>query len=134
MNNIAIVTGASRDIGAATAILLGQRGYQVCVSYRGERDKAEAVVAEIIAAGSKAIAAQADVADPEQVCALFAQVDEQLGTLSALVNNAGMTGPICRFDSLECAALEQVLAVNVFGLMHCVLICTGMCPSSCIQG
>ena len=119
MQKIAIVTGASRGIGAATAILLGQRGYQVCVNYRGQRDKADAVAARIIAAGGTAISVQADVAEPEQVEALFAQVDEELGTVTALVNNAGVFGPRCRFESLARDALEQVLRVNVLGLMHC---------------
>lgn len=119
MKQIAIVTGASRGIGAATALLLAQRGYEVCVNYRGQRDKAEAVAAQIVAAGGKAIAMQADVGNPEQVDALFAQVDNELGTVTALVNNAGVSGPRSRFDSLEHDALEQVLRVNVFGLMHC---------------
>ncbi|MFT5172098.1 MAG: NAD(P)-dependent dehydrogenase (short-subunit alcohol dehydrogenase family) [Gammaproteobacteria bacterium] len=119
MNKIAIVTGASRGIGAATAIVLGERGYQVCVNYQGQRDKAEAVAAQIIAAGSSAIAVQADVADPQQVCSMFARVDEAFGAVTALVNNAAISGPRCRFESLQLEELEQVLRVNVFGLMHC---------------
>jgi NAD(P)-dependent dehydrogenase (short-subunit alcohol dehydrogenase family) len=119
MKQIAIVTGASRGIGAATAVVLGRRGYHVCVNYRGQRDKAEAVAAQIIAAGGHAIAVQADVAEPGQVQSMFAQVDEQLGAVTALVNNAGVFGPRCRFESLERDALEQLLKVNVLGLMHC---------------
>ena len=98
MQQIAIVTGASRGIGAATAIVLGKRGYHVCVNYRGQREKAEAVAAQINAAGGMAITAQADVAEPEQVRSMFTQVDEQLGTVTALVNNAGVYGPRCRFE------------------------------------
>ncbi|MFT5446579.1 MAG: NAD(P)-dependent dehydrogenase (short-subunit alcohol dehydrogenase family) [Gammaproteobacteria bacterium] len=119
MNKIAIVTGASRGIGAATALLLGQQGYQVCVNYRGQRAKADAVVAQITSAAGQAIAVQADVGEPEQVQSMFAQVDEAFGAVTALVNSAGLTGPTCRFEALQRADLEQVMRVNVLGLMHC---------------
>jgi len=119
MNPVAIVTGASRGIGAATARLLGREGYAVCVNYRADEDAAASVVAEIEAAGGRALALAADVADVDQVRALFAQVDEALGSVSALVNNAGIFGPRCRFEALARDDLERVLGTNVLGLMHC---------------
>lgn len=119
MSAIAIVTGASRGIGAATARLLGQKGYAVCVNYRAQEAEARAVADAIAAAGGKAIIVQADVADPVDVARLFTEVDERLGPLSALVNNAGIHGPRCRFDALSREDLQQVLQINVLGLMNC---------------
>jgi NAD(P)-dependent dehydrogenase (short-subunit alcohol dehydrogenase family) len=119
MTEIVIVTGASRGIGAATARLLGQRGYTVCVNYRAQRAEAEAVAQAVEAAGGQAITVQADVADPADVARLFAEVDERLGPLTALVNNAGIHGPRCRFEALRREDLQQVLQVNVLGLMNC---------------
>jgi NAD(P)-dependent dehydrogenase (short-subunit alcohol dehydrogenase family) len=119
VSEIVIVTGASRGIGAATARLLGSRGYAVCVNYRSGEAAAQRVVADIERDGGRAIAVQADVADPGEVAHLFARVDEGLGTLTALVNNAGVHGPRCRFEALAREDLEQVLATNVLGLMHC---------------
>lgn len=119
MNRVAIVTGASRGIGAATAKVLAEQGYKVCVNYRSQQAKAEAVVEQIAKVGGSAIAVQADMADPEQVSAMFATVDEQLGTLSALVNNAGVFGPQSRVESLPREAMQQVLDVNVLGVIQC---------------
>ena len=119
MSAIAIVNGASRGIGAATARLLGQKGYAVCVNYRAQETEARAVADAIAAAGGKAIIVQADVADPVDVARLFTEVDERLGPLSALVNNAGIHGPRCRFDALSREDLQQVLQINVLGLMNC---------------
>lgn len=118
-NPIAIVTGSSRGIGAATARLLGQHGYDVCVNYRGAAKAAGEVVADIQAAGARAIAVQADVSQRAEVARLFETVDAKLGTVSALVNNAGIVGPRCRVEQLSLDALENVLAVNVVGLVHC---------------
>lgn len=119
MSGIAVVTGASRGIGAATARVLGARGYAVCVNYRNGAEGAAQVVAAIERAGGNAVAVQADVARRDEVERLFATVDERLGTLDALVNNAGLHGPRCRFEDLDPADLDAVLAVNVTGLMHC---------------
>jgi len=119
MTGIAIVTGASRGIGAATARLLGREGYAVCVNYRAGEEPAREVVRAIEADGGQAVAVQADVADPAAVARLFAEVDARLGPLTALVNNAGVHGPRCRFEALAREELEQVLSVNVLGLMQC---------------
>jgi len=119
MKPIAIVTGASRGIGAATAKLLADNGYDLCVNYRRDRDAAESVATEIRSRGRRALAVQADVADPAEVARMFRTVDESLGPLTALVNNAGIIGPRCRVDELETSAFEQVMAVNVLGLVWC---------------
>ena len=79
MAGVAIVTGASRGIGAAVAKLLGANEYRVCVNYRAGRDAAEGVAADIVSAGGEALAIQADVADPDAVRRLFENVDERLG-------------------------------------------------------
>jgi len=119
MTDVAIVTGATRGIGAAVARLLGRHGYRVCVNYRAGREAAESVAADIVQAGGEGLAVQADVADKDAVRRLFETVDDQLGPLTALVNNAGIHGPRGRVDALGLDALEEVLAVNVVGLVAC---------------
>lgn len=119
MVGVAIVTGASRGIGAAVARMLGTRGYRVCVNYRSEHDAAERVAAEIVEAGGEAIVVQGDVSDRDAVRRLFEIVDERLGPVTALVNNAGIHGPRTRVDDLALDDLEAVLAVNVVGLVAC---------------
>ena len=119
MAGVAIVTGASRGIGAAVARLLGANEYRVCVNYRAGRDAAEGVAADIVSAGGEALAVQADVADRDAVRRLFETVDERFGRVTALVNNAGIHGPRGRVDTLELEVLQEVLAVNVIGLVAC---------------
>ena len=116
---IVIVTGASRGIGAAVACLLGESGYDVCVNYRHDVKAAEEVVAKIEASGGRAIAVAADVSQAVDVERLFETVDDRLGPLDALVNNAGIVGPRSRVADLPLHDLEHVLAVNVTGLIHC---------------
>jgi 3-oxoacyl-[acyl-carrier protein] reductase len=87
----AIVTGAVRGIGRATALRLARDGYQVVVNYRGDESEAKAVVDEIVAAGGTAIAIQADVTDADAVGRLIEETINQFGRLDVLVNNAGIT-------------------------------------------
>lgn len=119
MTEVAIVTGASRGIGAAIARLLGRSGYSVCVNFQSDEAGAGKVVSDIERSSGRAIAVRADVSDPKQIAEMFDEVDSRLGTLSALVNNAGIHGPRCRFESLSRVDLEAVLDVNVLGLMEC---------------
>jgi NAD(P)-dependent dehydrogenase (short-subunit alcohol dehydrogenase family) len=114
-----IVTGASRGIGAATALLAGARGYAVAVNYRAERAQADAVVDRIRTAGGRALAIAGDVADESVVMNLFATAERALGPISALVNNAGITGPFGLIETLTAETVERVLAVNVKGSMIC---------------
>lgn len=117
--DVALVTGASRGIGAAVARLLGAHGYLVGVNYSSSREAADRVVADIEQAGGHALAIQADVGDVDAVQHLFEVVDDQLGPLTALVNNAAIHGPRGRVDALSVQALREVLAVNVVGLVAC---------------
>lgn len=119
MQKVMLVTGGSRGIGAATARLAAQRGYAVCVNYAGRRDAAEAAAAAIAQGGGRAVAVQADVADPAAVQALFTAVDEAFGRLDVLVNNAGMLERRCRLEEISSARLERVLGVNVIGSFLC---------------
>jgi NAD(P)-dependent dehydrogenase (short-subunit alcohol dehydrogenase family) len=119
MSKVVVVTGASRGIGAAVARLLGANGYRVCVNYRNGKEAAEGVVADIAQAGGRAIAVAADVARVNEVRRLFESVDQQLGPVTALVNNAGIHGPRARVDELAMEDLQRVLSINVVGLIAC---------------
>jgi 3-oxoacyl-[acyl-carrier protein] reductase len=90
-NQVAVVTGGARGIGRATARLLAQRSAAVCVNYAVHADAAEAVVAEIATAGGRAIAVAADVADSVAVQAMVARAEAELGPVTILVNNAGVS-------------------------------------------
>ncbi|MDA0997330.1 MAG: SDR family NAD(P)-dependent oxidoreductase, partial [Proteobacteria bacterium] len=100
MTNVTIVTGGSRGISAATAKLLAQHGHAVCVNYANNAAAADAVVAGIKGQGGRAIAVQADMANEAEIVAMFERVDKELGTLTGLVNNAGINGHRARVDEL----------------------------------
>lgn len=119
MSKVAIVTGASRGIGAATARLLASDGYAVACNYQYDAAAAAHTVDAITRSGGVGIAVQADVGTAAGVEALFAAVDARFGRLDALVNNAGIVGPRGRFEALSRQALLEVLHVNVVGLMEC---------------
>jgi len=119
MSNIVLITGASRGIGAATARLAATRGYDVAVNYHTNRDAAQAVAKDIRALGRKALVVSADVADETQIMTMFERIDTELGTLNALVNNAGILKPQCRVEDMSAKRLQQVLAVNVTGSILC---------------
>jgi len=115
---IALVTGASRGIGRAVAVTLAQAGLAVVVNYARSADAAEAVVAEIAAAGGKALAWQADVSDAEQVEAMFAESKRQFGRLDVLVNNAGITRDTLLLR-MKPADWQAVLDLNLTGVFLC---------------
>jgi NAD(P)-dependent dehydrogenase (short-subunit alcohol dehydrogenase family) len=120
MAGVLLVTGGARGIGAATARLAAAQGYAVAVNYRARQDAAAALVAEIGAAGGRALAIQADVAEQDQVERMFQAVEGRLGRITALVNSAGVDGgPPVRVADFEQAVLERLLAVNVIGTMLC---------------
>jgi NAD(P)-dependent dehydrogenase (short-subunit alcohol dehydrogenase family) len=114
-----LVTGGSRGIGAATAVLAAANGFAVAVNYHSHRDDAEAVVAKIRAGGGTAIAVGADVADEGEIVRLFGVVDAELGPLTALVNNAGIVGSYGRVDDLDASVLARLWAVNITGPFVC---------------
>ncbi len=119
MPGVMVVTGAGRGIGAACARIAAREGFAVAVNYTRQRDPADAVVQHIRAAGGTAVALQADVGDRDQVRALFAAVDEQLGPVTALINNAGITGPLAAVEDTDPAQLRAVFATNVESLFWC---------------
>jgi NAD(P)-dependent dehydrogenase (short-subunit alcohol dehydrogenase family) len=119
MSGIMLITGGGRGIGAATARLAQQRGYNVAINYLRDGDSAEALVAELRGAGGEAIAIQADVSREPEVAALFARVDAVWGPLDVLVNNAGVVARGARVDELDQRRLERLFAVNVFGSILC---------------
>jgi len=114
-DKVLVVTGGSTGIGAAVARMAAAQGYAVALSYRSSAAAAQGVVDDIRAAGGRAFAMQADSASPADTAAFFAAVDRELGRVTALVNNAGITGPACRIEALDPASLDEVLAINVKG-------------------
>jgi NAD(P)-dependent dehydrogenase (short-subunit alcohol dehydrogenase family) len=119
MSGIMLVTGASRGIGAAIARMAADRGHDVAINYRGSKGAAEAVAADVEDAGQRACIVQGDVADDADVSRLFETVDRQLGRISALVNNAGTVGPVCRVEDIAHAELRAVFELNVIGSFLC---------------
>ncbi len=119
MSKVALVTGGARGIGAAISKLAAARGYAVCVNYQSNATAAEAVVAEIAGQGGRAVALQADVSKANEVARLFEETETALGKVTALVNNAGITGTISRLDEAEIETLQRTLDINVMGVMLC---------------
>lgn len=119
MSGIIIITGASRGIGAATAILAARRNYAVCLNYRTRAAAAQSVVDSILATGGSAIAVQADVALESDVLRLFDACEQQLGKPTALVNNAGILEQQMRVETMDAARINRILATNVTGAFVC---------------
>jgi len=115
MSKVMLITGASRGIGAATARLAAQRGYDVAVNYARNKQAADAVVADVRKAGRKAVAIQADVAEEGDIVRLFKTVDAEFGRLDAFFNNAGIVEKASRFVDIPPERLQRVLAVNTVG-------------------
>ncbi|HKN16912.1 MAG TPA: SDR family oxidoreductase [Candidatus Sulfotelmatobacter sp.] len=118
-NGTLIVTGASRGIGAAIATLAGARGFSVAVNFATGGAEARAVSEQIISAGGRACAIEADVGREEDIVRLFETAERELGPIKALVNNAAITGGFARVDSVSATALARVMAVNVTGAFLC---------------
>jgi len=116
---VILITGGSRGIGAATAILAAQRGYDVAFTYQSNATAANEVAEKIRATGRKALMLQADVAVEANVLSVFKQVDAQMGRLDALVNNAGILEKIMRLEEMDAARWQRVLGVNVIGSFLC---------------
>ena len=119
MHPVALVTGGSRGIGAATAILAARQGYSVAVNYTANAVAADAVVQAIRAGGGTALAIKADVADEAQILAMFARIDQDLGPLKALVNNAGVVDMPARVDEMSAQRLRRMFDTNVLGSFFC---------------
>lgn len=119
MSKVVLVTGGSRGIGAATALLAAQQGYAVAVNYTANSLAADEVVRQIRAGGGQAVAVQADVADEAQVLGMFAKIDAKLGRLSALVNNAGVVDVSARVEDMSVARWRRMFDINVIGTLLC---------------
>ncbi len=119
MPSIALITGASRGIGAATALLAARAGYAVAVNYLHNAAASSDVVRQIEAQGGTALAVQADVAVEGDVLRMFETVDKQLGRVTALVNSAGVVDVACRVDRMTVARMKRLLDTNVLGSMVC---------------
>ena len=121
MSRVLIVTGGSRGLGAATCIGAAEAGYEaICVNYVGNKARANEVVAACEKAGAKAIAAQADVTKEADIVRMFETVDKELGTVTHLVNSAGIVGPYARVDELDnWSALEELWTLNITATLVC---------------
>jgi NAD(P)-dependent dehydrogenase (short-subunit alcohol dehydrogenase family) len=118
MSPVTVVTGGSRGIGAATVRQLAHAGHDVALCYRRDGDAAAAVLRDVHAAGRRAVAVRADTTDPDQVVRLF-DTAQELGELTGLVNNAGVTSPIGPFVDLTVQDLRRVVDVNLIGYVLC---------------
>ena len=119
MSAVVLITGASRGIGAATALLAARAGYAVAVNYAANSLAADEVVRQIRQAGGNAMTVQADVADESQVLKMFEKVDAKLGRLTALVNNAGVVDQTSRVDAMSMARFKRMFEINVYGSFVC---------------
>lgn len=119
MDKVLLVTGGSRGIGAATCLLAARQGWAVAVNYSANSLAADAVVREIRAAGGRALAVQADVADEAQVLRMFEQVDAKFGRLTGLVNNAGVVDVTARVEEMDVARWKRMFDINVIGSLIC---------------
>lgn len=119
MNKALLVTGGSRGIGAATALLAARSGWSVAVNYAANSLAADEVVRTIRAEGGTGMAIQADVANEAQVLAMFKKIDAKFGPLAGLVNNAGVVDVSARVDEMDMARWRRMFDINVMGSMLC---------------
>lgn len=116
---VALVTGASRGIGAATAELLARRGYAVCINYVERRDKAQALERKLLDEGFEVMCFQADVSDSEAVKAMVARVEARLGAVTLLVNNAGIAMQQL-FQDIKAEEWKRIFDVNLGGCFNTI--------------
>lgn len=119
MSKVVIVTGGSRGIGAATALLAAKQGYAVCVNYQTRVEAADTVVEAVESEGGRAIAVAGDVSSAEKVVRIFEETEAKLGPVTALVNNAGILEQQMRVEAMTPERWSRVLAINVIGSFLC---------------
>ncbi|MBU1361203.1 MAG: SDR family oxidoreductase [Gammaproteobacteria bacterium] len=119
MDQVLLITGASRGIGRAAALLAAERGFAVAVNYTSNSLAADEVVREIRAMGGSAMSVQADVGDEAQVLSMFQKIDARFGPLTALVNNAGVVDMKARVDEMSVERLERMFRINIVGSFVC---------------
>lgn len=125
MNKTVLITGASRGIGRATALLFAENGYQVAANYCRSREAAESLKARIEQKGGVCRIYQADVADEAQVNAMVRQAEQELGEISVLINNAAVASQTL-FPDTDPALWRRIFAVNTDGAYHC---CRAVVPA-----
>lgn len=118
-NNVALVTGGGRGIGAATATLLAKQGYAVCINYNNNHANAKALQDTLLQFNEHIVIKQADVSDEDQVIELFNFIDNTLGPITALVNNAGILQTQCRLEDLTAQRINKILMTNVTSCFLC---------------
>ncbi|MGP3923411.1 SDR family oxidoreductase [Streptomyces sp. 8N616] len=119
MDQVTVVTGGGRGIGAAVAVRMARAGHRIGIGYERARDAAEETAAAVRDAGSACVVVQADTSVEEQADALFDAVRQELGPVTGLVNNAGITGPLGRFADTPPDVMRRVVNVNVTGALLC---------------
>lgn len=119
MDKVILITGGSRGIGKATAIKAAKKGYAVCINYKSNKAAAEDLVNTIVSTGGTAIALQADISVEEEVINLFKRLDDSLGRITALVNNAGILEAQSLVVNMTVERFQRVFATNVLGTFLC---------------
>lgn len=119
MNKVALVTGSSRGIGAATAALLARSGWDVCINYIERRDKAEELAAKLEGEGCRVMVCQADVSDAEAVNAMVRKIEATFGPVTLLVNNAGIAKQI-QFQDITAEYWRRIFEVNLGGCFNTI--------------
>lgn len=119
MKKVLLITGASRGIGAACALLAASRGHAIAVNYSTHAQAADEVVQTIRSLGGEAISVQADVSDEASVMRMFEAVTQGLGPLTGLVNNAGVVDLACQVQDMSAARIKRMFEINVYGTMLC---------------
>lgn len=119
MNKVILITGGSRGIGAATALLAARKGYDVCINYLQNEKAAAQIVDTIQKEGRRALAISADVSDPNEVTGLFKEFDKTFDHLDGLVNNAGILETQMKVTDMLPDRLQRVFSANVFSTFYC---------------
>ena len=119
MTKTLLITGGSRGIGAAAAVLAAQRGWDIAINYTRDAAAADRVADQVRSLGRRALVIQADVADEAQVLAMFTAVDKEFGPLHGLVNNAGVVDMPSRVDQMSLQRLMRMFAINLTGSFLC---------------
>jgi len=118
-NPVVLITGASRGIGAATAIYFARHGYDICLNYKKSDEQAKKVAQEIQSLGVKVAMLQADVSKEAEVVAMFYKIDELFDKVDVLINNVGILKPQMRLLDMDAARINEVLSTNVTSAFLC---------------